>query len=211
MVSVKSSGLVEIAKSPHTACARLFQFLTILIMKAQLLFFILFSTTALAQVQLPTNDAGLVQYQETVVVPDKTRPARQLMTQVRSWANQEYPAQNEAEQQFSPENNILFIRTFYPIGDQSVRYTLTIETKYGRYRATLTDLFVEGDGLAQAQPVRPVSTTAEELSRVSTDSLKNDQLIEQIATNQATLYKEIDKACRATLASLKAALTAKPE
>jgi hypothetical protein len=175
-------------------------------MKNLLLLTVFLSTTALAQVHLPTNETGQVQYQETVRVPNTTETAKKLMTQVRSWADEYYPDQNEVEQQFDQEHSILFIRTFYPIDKQNVRYTLTIETKYGRYRATIADLVLEGDGLTQAQPIRPISTTTDELSRVSADTVKHDTLA-QIASDQATLYQEIDKACKATLASLKAALT----
>ncbi|MFD2932831.1 hypothetical protein [Spirosoma flavum] len=174
-------------------------------MKYLFIFSLFFSVTSLAQVQLPTNDAGQVQYQELVRVPDAKRPARQIMEQTRVWANHYYSATNEAEQQYDQEHNILFVRTFYQIDKKSVRYTLTVETKFGRYRATITDLMVEEAGLTQ--PVRAVSSTVEEMRQVPDSTAKNEKLIEQIATNQADLYGQIDKSCRDTLANLKQALT----
>lgn len=164
------------------------------------------SINSLAQVRLPTNEAGLVQYQELVRVPDSKRPARQLMEQVHAWAIKYYPLNNEAEQQYDREHNILFVRTFYSIGNQSVRYTLTVETKFGRYRATITDLIIDDNG--RTQPVRAVTSTVDELAEAADSTVKSKSVIEQIATDQADLYRQIDKSCRETLTNLKRALTA---
>jgi hypothetical protein len=163
------------------------------------------SVNSLAQVRLPTNEAGLVQYQELVRVPDSKRPARQLMEQVHSWAIRYYPLANEAEQQYDREHNILFVRTFYSIGSQSVRYTLTVETKFGRYRATITDLIIDDNG--RTQPVRAATSTIDELVEAADSTVKNKNVIEQIAADQADLYRQIDKSCRETLANLKQSLT----
>ncbi|SOD92405.1 DUF4468 domain-containing protein [Spirosoma fluviale] len=174
-------------------------------MKYTLFFFLILSFSSIAQVRLPTNELGQVQYQDLVRVPDSKRPARQLMEQVREWADQYYPQASEAEQQFDQEHNILFVRTLYDIGRQSVRYTLTIETKFGRYRATLTDLIIDDNG--RTQPVRAASSTVEEMTAAADKSLKNRDLLEQIVADQTDLYRQIDKSCRSTLASLKQAMT----
>ncbi|GAB3023384.1 hypothetical protein [Spirosoma pulveris] len=174
-------------------------------MKYALFFFLFLPLFSVAQVQLPTNELGQVQYQDLVRVPDSKRPARQLMEQVRAWASQYYPQASEAEQQFDQEHNILFVRTFYAIGKRSVRYTLTIETKFGRYRATLTDLIIDDGG--RTQPVRAASSTVEEMTTAADKSLKNRELLQQIVDDQTNLYQQIDKSCRSTLASLKEAMT----
>ncbi|AKD53978.1 DUF4468 domain-containing protein [Spirosoma radiotolerans] len=174
-------------------------------MKYLFILFLFVSISALAQVKLPTNEVGQVQYQELVRVPDSKRTARQLMEQVHSWATRYYPLGNEAEQQYDREHNILFVRTFYSIGNQSVRYTLTIETKFGRYRATITDLIIDDNG--RTQPVRAVTSTVDELAVAADSTVKDKRVIEQIAADQAELYRQIDKACRETLANLKQSLT----
>ncbi|MFD2570180.1 hypothetical protein ACFSUS_06010 [Spirosoma soli] len=171
-------------------------------------FFLLLSTTALAQFTLPTNEAGQVQYQEIVRLSNPALPARQVYTQIRSWADQHYTASNEAEQQRDDVHGIVFVRSFYPIEKRNVRYTLTVEAKIGRYRATITDLVVEGDGLTL--PVRATSSTVEEIKKAADSDVKNEQLVEKIAAEQAELYQQIDRACRATLASLKETLTTTP-
>ncbi len=175
-------------------------------MKYLPILFLVLSTTAFGQVRLPTNDAGQVQYQEIVRVGDGTRPARQVFDQVRLWSEQHYPAKNEAEQHDDQQHGILFVRSIYVLGERSVRYTLTVEAKIGRYRATITDLIDEADGLML--PLRPISSTAEDMKQASGNTHTNDELIEKIALQQVDLYQRIDEACRATLASLKTALTA---
>ena len=173
-------------------------------MKHLLLFFLLLSLNGIAQVRLPTNEAGRVQYQEMVRLPDNTRKARQIIEQARSWANQQYDS-TTAEQQYDAEHTILFIRSFFPINNQSIRYTLTIEAKFGRYRATLTDLVAESDALTL--PVQTSSGTVAELERAAGKKPTNKILLEQTARQQADLYRQIDKDCRDTLAGLKQALT----
>ncbi|QJW91544.1 DUF4468 domain-containing protein [Spirosoma taeanense] len=175
-------------------------------MKKLLSVLFLFSTTVLAQMRLPTSPDGQVQYQEIVRLPDATRPARQVYNQIRSWDEQHYKAGTNAERQYDDRHGILFVRSAFPFGKRLVRYTLTVEARIGRYRATLTDLVAEGDGLSL--PVQATSPTVDELSRASTGEIKNKQVVEQIAADQAELYQQIDKACRATLASLKEAMTA---
>lgn len=172
-------------------------------MKRLLVFFLLFSLHSVAQVRLPTNEAGQVQYQEMVRLADNTRKARQIIEQARLWASQAYDS-TTAEQQYDAEHTILFIRSFFPINNQSIRYTLTIEAKYGRYRATLTDLVAESDALTL--PVQASSGTVAEMQRAAGNKPTNKALLEQTARQQAELYRQIDKACRDTLASLKQAL-----
>lgn len=174
-------------------------------MKNLLLLFLLSSPAALAQVNLPTNETGQVQYQEIVRLPDGTRPARQVYEQIRAWAGQHYPSTGEAERQHDDVHGIVFVRSLYAIGNQNVRYTLTVEARIGRYRATLTDLIAEGNGLTL--PVRAVSPTAEELKKAADSTVKSDTLINQIATDQTDFYRQLDKDCRATLANLKETLT----
>lgn len=176
-------------------------------MKYTLLFFLTLSLNAFAQVKLPTNEVGQVQYQELIKVPDSKRPARQLMEQARAWSEHHFANEASTEQQQDQENNILFIKSSYSITNQLVRYTLTIETKYGRYRATITDLITEGNGLTL--PVQASSSTANEINRSAGGSITNKSLAEQTAKQQADLYRQIDKSCRDTLASLKLALTGK--
>lgn len=174
-------------------------------MKTALVLFALISVSALAQVKLPTSETGQVQYQEIVRVGDGKGSARPLFDQIQAWAQQRYPLANEAELHYDQQHGIAFVRSLYAIGNQSIRYTLTIEAKIGRYRATITDLIAEQGVLVQ--PVRPVSSSAEELERTAADSVKNSGLAEQIAANQAEIYRQIDEACRTTLASLKQAMT----
>ncbi len=171
-----------------------------------LLLFLFVCINSLAQVKLPANETGQVQYQEIVRIGDGKRPARQVFNQIRSWAQKHYPLGNEAEQQYDQQHGILFVRSLYDIDNQSVRYTLTVEARIGRYRATITDLILDNNGLTQ--PVRSVSSTAEELTRAAGDTLKDRTLPERVAANQAAIYQQIDKECRATLANLKEAMTA---
>lgn len=169
-----------------------------------LLFFFL-SFNALAQVKLPVNELGQVQYQEIVRVPDSKRPARQLMEQARAWADQEYESNLTTEQQYDQEHNILFVKSSYSINNQTVRYTLTIEPKFGRYRATLTDLITESKGLNV--PILASSATVDEIKRAAGNKVTNSQLIEQTVQQQKDLYRQVDQSCRATLGSLKEAMT----
>ena len=53
-------------------------------MKYPVILCLLLSINALAQVKLPTNEVGQVQYQEIVRVPNAKLPARQLMEQARA-------------------------------------------------------------------------------------------------------------------------------
>lgn len=169
------------------------------------LFFVFSSLSVLAQIRLPTNELGQVQYQEIVRVPDSKRPARQLMEQARSWAAQQYDLNLATEQQYDQENNILFIKSTYPVNTQVVRYTLTIEPKFGRYRVTLTDLITEANGLNV--PIQASNATVDEIKRAASSSTKPG-VIEQTAQQQKALYQDLDKACRDTLASLKEAMSA---
>lgn len=166
------------------------------------------SLRAVAQVKLPTNELGQVQYQEVVRVPDSQRPARKLMEQARAWADDHYRANLTTEKQYDKEHNILFIKSVYSANNQLVRYTLTIEPKFGRYRATITDLITESNGLNV--PIRSSSVTVDEIRRAASDSLKNENLIEQTAQQQADLYDQLDQSCRATLANLEQAMTGQP-
>lgn len=167
-----------------------------------LLFFCSFN--AAAQTQLPVNDVGQVQYQEIVRLPDSKRPARQSMEFARAWAEGFYKANLTTEQQYDQEHIILFIKSSYPINNQLVRYTLTIEPKFGRYRATLTDLITESNGLNV--PIQASSPTVDDIRRAAADTLKNKTLIEETAQQQADLYQQLDKLCRDTLVSLKEAM-----
>ena len=169
------------------------------------LLFVFSSLTALAQFRLPTNELGQVQYQEVVRVPDSKRPALQLMEQARSWADAHYDLNLTTEQQYDQEHNILFIKSSYPINNQTVRYTLTIEPKFGRYRVTLTDLIAEANGLNS--PIQAANPTLEDIKKSAGSSTK-PAVIEQTAKQQAELYREIDRSCRATLASLKETMSA---
>lgn len=170
-------------------------------MKTSLLFLLLVTTSAFAQVKLPTSETGQVQYQEIVRIGDGKGPARPIFDQIGAWAQKHYPMANEAELHYDQQHGIAFVRSLYTVGDQSIRYTLTIEARIGRYRATITDLIIEQGGLTQ--PVRPVSSSAEEMEQVAADSVKNSGLAKQIAANQAEVYQQINEACRTTLASLK--------
>lgn len=170
-------------------------------------FFVLLflSTTALAQVRLPTNEAGQVQYQEIVRIGDGKLPARQVFERIQTWAEQHYPSADEAERHFDQQHGILFVRSAFPVGDQSVRYTLTVEARIGRYRATITDLVDESDALLL--PLRPTSSTAEEINRTTGSAAKDRTIVEQIVQKQADFYHQINETCRATLANLKKTIT----
>ena len=175
-------------------------------MKAAVLFFVFISVSAFAQIKLPTSETGQVQYQEIVRLGYGKGPARPVYDNIRTWAREQYPLASEAELQYDQQHGIVFVRSLYSIGNYSIRYTLTIEARIGRYRATITDLIAEQGGLIQ--PVRPVSTSAEEMERAAADSVKNSSLIKQVTDDQAELYKQIDAACRATLANLKQSMIA---
>ena len=170
-------------------------------MKIALFFLLLIPAIVSAQVKLPTSETGQVQYQEIVRIGDGKGPARPIFDQIRAWAGQRYPLANEAELHYDQQHGIVFVRSLYSIDNQSIRYTLTIEARIGRYRATITDLIAEQGGLTQ--PVRPVSSSADEMEQAAADSVKNSGIIKQIAANQADAYRQIDEACRTTLASLK--------
>ena len=114
-------------------------------MKYSFVLALLISISSLAQVRLPTNEVGQVQYQEIVRVPNAKLPARQLMEQVRAWATHHNAANLTTEQQYDQEHNILFVKSSYSINNQLIRYILTIEPKFGRYRATITELITEGE------------------------------------------------------------------
>ena len=166
-----------------------------------LFLFLVLSASAMAQVQLPTNEAGLVQYQEIIRIGDGKAPARQVYEQIRAWAETYYKSGNEAEKQYDDRHGILFVRSIYEPGKQLVRYTLTVEAKIGRYRATITDLVVDQGGILQ--PVRARPPTADELSRVASDTIKTAEFIKQLTDDQTSLYRQINESCRATLARLK--------
>jgi len=174
-------------------------------MKNILLLIVLLPTVVLAQVKLPTSETGQVQYQEIIRIGDGKGPARPLFDQIRAWARQRYPLANEAELHDDPQHGIVFVRSLYTIDDQAIRYTLTIEAKIGRYRATITDLVADQGGIPQ--PIRPVSSSTEDLERIAADSVRNSGLIEQAVSREAEVYKLIDDACRATLAHLKRSMT----
>lgn len=173
-------------------------------MKFILLLFALIPASVFAQVKLPTSETGQVQYQEIVRIGDGKGPARPLFDQIRAWAKKRYPLANEAELHDDPQHGIVFVRSLYTLDNQSVRYTLTIEAKIGRYRATLTDLVADQGGFLQ--PVRPISSSAEDLQRIAADSVRNSSLIEQAVAHQSEIYRQLDDACRTTLASLKQAM-----
>ncbi|WP_338874888.1 hypothetical protein WBJ53_04630 [Spirosoma sp. SC4-14] len=170
-------------------------------MKVLLFLFVLVSTPLLAQVKLPSNELGQVQYQEIVRLPDSKRPSRQIITQARAWLETQYPNEGDAEQQYDQEHAILFIKSAYRINEQDIRYTLTIEGKFGRYRATITDLVAESDGFAS--PILSTSPSAAELSRVADNKAKNSDVINQTVKQQEDLYRKLDRQCRLTLNSLK--------
>lgn len=154
---------------------------------------------------LPTNEAGQVQYQEIVRLPNQSMPARQVYSQLRAWGEERFPAGNEAELQRDDVHGILFVRSFFPLGNRDVRYTLTLEARIGRYRATLTDLVTQVNGLMV--PLQPRPSTEGELARnADSVSIKN-KVVEQVAAEQAEFYRQIDKACRDMLANLKTAVT----
>lgn len=174
--------------------------------KNLILLFGLFSTSAFAQLTLPTNGAGQVQYQEIIRIGDGKLPARPVYDQIRAWAGTYYTGENEGERQYDPQHGILFVRSLYSPNKQSIRYTLTVEARIGRYRATITDLINEEGNLML--PVRATSTTADEMIQAAGGTVDNPKIIEQVAAKQAELYKQLDAACRATLANLKAHMTA---
>ena len=166
---------------------------------------LLMSSPLLAQVKLPVGETGQVQFQDLVRLSDKTRPARQVLQQSQRWAASYFSLDNRPELHEDREHGILFIKAIYPLGEQTVRFAMTIETKMGRYRATITDLIADGNGLST--PIRPVSATAAEMQAAAGSQATNPAVVEQAAKQQADLYQTIDETCRATLASLKAALT----
>lgn len=174
-------------------------------MKFLFVFLFFCSLNTVAQVKLPTNELGQVQYQEVVRVPDSKRPARQIMEQARAWAGQHYQSNLTTEQQYDQEHNILFIRSSYSLDNQLIRYTLTIEPKFGRYRATLTDLIADNNGMNL--PIQASSSTVADINRATADTVKNQRVIEETVQQQENLYRQLDQSCRATSASLKEALT----
>ncbi len=166
-------------------------------------FLLLTAYPALAQVQLPTDANGQVQFQDLVRLTDKTRSAKQVFTQSQAWAERYFKPTNEPEVQPDQEHGVLFVRGVYPIGEQFVRFTMLIEAKTGRYRATITDLIGENNGLLL--PIQPASATAEEMQKAGGQAAK-PEVVEAVAKEQAELYKALEAACRATLDNLKTAL-----
>lgn len=158
---------------------------------------------AVAQVQLPADDNGQVQFQETVRLTDKTRSAKQVFAQSQAWAERYFKQVNEPEVQPDQEHGVLFVRGVYPIGGQFVRFTMLIEAKTGRYRATITDLIGENNGLLS--PIQPVSATAEDMQKAGGQAAK-PEVVEAVAKEQAELYKALEAVCRDTLNNLKTAL-----
>ncbi|GAB3960075.1 hypothetical protein GCM10028805_57340 [Spirosoma harenae] len=173
-------------------------------MKYLFMLALLVSIPASAQFRLPTNELGQVQYQEIVKVPNAKLPAKQMMGQFHEWAEKYYAAGGSAEQQYDPEHNIMFIKSLYRINGQTIRYSLTAEAKFGRYRATITDLVAENNGFNT--PILGASSTVEEMEQAAGGKTTNRKVIEQTAQQQADLYRQIDRACRDTLANLKSAL-----
>lgn len=161
---------------------------------------VLFALHTQAQVRLPANELGQVQYQEIVRLSDTQRPARQLISQTKQWVREYYADSNAVEQQYDQEHNILFIKYGFRIDNQAIRYTIILEGKTGRYRVTLTDMITESNGMAL--PIRPVSPTAAELNQVADGTIRNSKVIAEAVQQQTNLYQRIDKICRDTLASL---------
>ncbi|QJD77617.1 DUF4468 domain-containing protein [Spirosoma rhododendri] len=159
---------------------------------------------ALAQVQLPTDANGQVQFQELVRLTDKTRPSKQVFSQSQAWAERYFKPANEPEVQPDLANGVLFVRGVYPIGEQFVRFTMLIEAKMGRYRATITDLIAENNGLLA--PIQPNNATADDMQRAGGTQIANPAVVETVANQQAELYKALDAVCRDTLNNLKTAL-----
>lgn len=170
-----------------------------------LLVFFLFvaACPTFAQVQLPTDANGQVQFQELVRLTDKVRPAKQVFAQSQAWAERYFKPVNEPEVQPDPEHGVLFVRGVYPIGDKFVRFTMLVEAKTGRYRATITDLIAENNGLLA--PIQPSSATADDMQKAGGQAAKPD-VVEAVAKEQADLYKALDAVCRDTLNNLKTAL-----
>jgi hypothetical protein len=169
-----------------------------------ILFFFSTAYPALAQVQLPTDANGQVQFQELVRLTDKTRSAKQVFSQSQAWAERYFKPANEPEIQPDQANGVLFVRGVYPIGEQFVRFTMLIEAKTGRYRATITDLIAENNGLLA--PIQPVSATSDDMQRSGGTQLANTTVVETVAKQQAELYKALDAVCHDTLNNLKTAL-----
>jgi hypothetical protein len=166
-------------------------------------FLLLAACPTLAQVRLPADANGQVQFQETVRLTDKTRSAKQVFTQSQAWAERYFKPTNEPEVQPDQEHGVLFVRGVYPFGEQFVRFTMLIEAKTGRYRATITDLIGENNGLLS--PIQPVSATAEDMQKAGGQAAK-PEVVEAVAKEQAELYKALEAACRDTLNNLKTAL-----
>ena len=98
---------------------------------------------------VPVNDEGVYEYAGTVEVEGVT--ADELYSRARAWVANAYRSAQHVVQLEDKDAHRLIIKgnsreTYLMMGQVTVRHVVTIETKYGRYRYSMTGFVVEYDG-----------------------------------------------------------------
>jgi hypothetical protein len=120
----------------------------------------LISTSAMAQeiISLPTNAQGGVEFQQVFRLADTTVSATDIISRARTWAAKTYRDSEKIIQQYDAQAGVMVLKpimkftvftemkiitTVKESTDQYVGYTLTIEARKGRYRATMSNYAVD--------------------------------------------------------------------
>lgn len=168
-----------------------------------LLFFLM--VCSFCRAQQSTDDAGNVQFQQVVML-DSSLSAKALINRAKTWSVKSYNSANTVIQQFEPEGGTLILKAQSPISvpvyyrlmgkTQSatsvidLKYTLSIETKTGRYRATLSQLVKHAD----ATPSSPAVNVP-----VTTDTMSYEALYAQMRSIPLMSEKQRQAQARLTL------------
>ncbi|KAB7728160.1 DUF4468 domain-containing protein [Rudanella paleaurantiibacter] len=131
---------------------------------------------------LPTDESGNVRFQRVVELGDTSQTSKVLATKARSWVVRAFKSANDVIQQYEPADGILIAKgnsnlsytiTYRSMGmtsaapvNQRLYFMLTIETKAGRYRATIDQLTVKSPATAYTPemeaPIKAEATTEEQ-------------------------------------------------
>lgn len=120
---------------------------------------------------LPVDESGHVQFQQVVKV-DSAESTKTIIGKARSWVAKTFNSASTVVQQYDPDQGILIVKgaskfsspqaTFFSgktvttPAPYLLRYTLTIESKPGRYRSTINSLTTEIDGPGGSQYAQPL-------------------------------------------------------
>lgn len=195
---------------------------------------LLFALAGVSQVPpiLPTSETGQVQFRQVVSLGDSARAPKQLAQQARTWVAKAFKSANSVIQQFDPEQGSLIVKGSSQIS-YSVRTTslgrtmetpvnyrldfmLTIETKPGRYRATIEQLTMHTPPMqgmsAMDTPVTAARQSEEETYQSVQAAAGSGMLSEKAkrtiaresVEGQTRSQEQIRDACLSLLADLKA-------